>query len=120
MKGAGYDRKYAQNRAETLWNNVEITKQIDRLQAKTELNTDMSRNYLVTRLKKIVDKETSTDRDVISAASGIADLCGYKRDPAPNEEREAQRQAKVDDEARALAELRTKQISDGPRLSKSG
>ena len=88
--------------------NIRIDKIIAekrRLQRENTQETQISRKYLTDKLRSILESETSSKRDVISAASLIGDFCGFKRDNAPNAEKERAIVQRMTDEERKLAEL---------------
>lgn len=87
--GGGYNRKYAMNYHKKIWTNVELLAEIDRLQAKTAIKAEISRDDVINDLIAIKQSSTSSANDKIRALSLISDVCGFKRENAPNKEREA-------------------------------
>ncbi len=98
-----------------LMSKDEIRAEIDRIEAKVEEKTDISREMLVTEMYDIIKDATSNKADKTRAASLIADMQGYKREAAPNKEMEqaiAQRMSSEDKElARVTAKIRTDEES---------
>jgi len=99
LVSVGYALSYAQHAFDDIFSNVQLIAEIDRIQAKTAIKADVSRDYLIKKLQNIIEKSDANDGDIIRAASGIADLCGFKRENAPNEERERQKALKKTKEA---------------------
>ena len=94
-----------------LLTNGDIRKAISAYKAQSAEKADIDRKYVVDKLVTIANSKTSSSRDVISALSLASDVCGFKRDTAPNAERETARAQRMSDEERelalALAKLRT-------------
>ncbi len=76
---------------------------IDEHRAKLREKVEMSRELLVTNMQNIVDDAASTRTEKTRAASLIADMCGFKREAAPNQEKEQALAARMSDEEKELA-----------------
>ncbi len=105
-----------------LLRKAKIKARIEVLLAEIVAEVDMSRELLVTKMQDIVDDKVSTNADKTRAASLIADMCGYKREAAPNKEKEQALAARMTEEDKELAtlaaRLRTEQEArKGIRLS---
>ena len=92
-----------------------------RIQAETEQIMDINRETCVKKLQAIAN--TGTVRNQLTAISLIGDFCGFKRENAPNAERERAKLARMSDEerkiAQAMAQLRTEQeAGDRPNTIK--
>ena len=113
MTEVGYTEAYANSYCGKMWENKALIEEIDRIDAETEEKADMSRDALVKSQMDIVN--TGTNSEKTRAASLVADMMGYKRDKAPNAEREqAIRQKMTDEELvlhKEIARLRTQQES---------
>lgn len=88
------------------------------IQAETRNTAEITRETLISKLTGIIDGgKTASNRDKISSISLIADLCGFKREAAPNAERVAARKANTDTERTYLKELAEKRTADKARES---
>jgi hypothetical protein len=105
---SGHDRA-----AHRLLRNVEIKARIAVLMAELRAEIDISRELLVKKMYAIVDDTKSTKTEKTRAASLIADMCGFKREAAPNKEKEqalAERMSEEDKrEALIVAKIRTEE-----------
>ena len=95
-----------------------IKNEIQLRKRKIAKQTEVSRQYCIEKLTGIA--ETSKDeRVIISAISTIGDFAGFKRELAPNDEKEKARKALLDKELKALQELarrRTHELSQPRRI----
>ena len=96
--------------------NVKVSEQIASYTAENKQKTDISRDYLIDKLKNIIEKPKTTDRDIVSSASLIADLCGFKRESAPNREKLAEIQQRT---AKELEYLRKVVVNQTDRQAKT-
>ena len=119
---AGYSAKTAEVQASQLLSILNVKEHIAGLRAELSAEMEMSRELLVTKMQAIVDNTASTNADKTRAASLIADMCGYKREAAPNKEREqAIAQRMTDDEKKvatyAAQHLTAQEARAGLRLA---
>ena len=75
MITVGYTPAYADSYCGAMWGNMELIKEIDRIDAETEEKADMSRDALVKSQMAIVN--TGTNSEKTRAASLVADMMGY-------------------------------------------
>ena len=73
--------------ASRLLRNVKIISEKQRIQAETVEKLDLSREYCTQKLQDIVENGAS-ERNRLTAISLLGDLCGFKRENAPNREAE--------------------------------
>jgi len=95
-----------------LLTNLDIRQEIDRIEAKSEAKVDITRELLVAKMYAIIEDNTSNKADMTRAASLIADMCGYKREAAPNQEKERAILARMSSEDKELAQLAAKLRTD--------
>ena len=86
-----------------VYGNLRVKAEIARLDAENAEKQDISRELLVDKMLAIVEDGTKTEKT--RAASLIADMMGYKRESAPNKEREQARAARMTDEDKRVAAL---------------
>lgn len=93
-----------------------IVTAINKAKGELKQQITISREYLFEKLQDILDNSTN-ERNVIAAASLIGDFKGFKRELAPNVEKEAERVAKMSKEdreiARLLAQKRSNELAEG-------
>ena len=101
---AGYSlhKGWRRNAARVL-NKSHIKAAIEKERANYKVKTSVSREYCVGKLQDIVET-SDNERNCIAAMSLIGDFCGFKRESAPNAEREAAKQRRMTEEERKLAE----------------
>ncbi len=83
--------------------NGAIKAVIEAQRAELSAKVEMSRELLVSKMQTIVDDKVSTNTEKTRAASLIADMCGFKREAAPNQEKEQALAARMSDEEKELA-----------------
>jgi hypothetical protein len=96
-------------RASSLIRNDKIIAVKDALQADNREKADYSREKLLETMQGIV-QNGAKDSDRIKAGSLIADCCGWKRENAPNPEREASRRIMTAQEKRLFLEFAHKRM----------
>lgn len=121
LKLAGYSEAYYMGgrSAEVVWENERVLAAIALIDGKTAEKSDITRQGLIDDLSTIA-KDGKKDSDRIKAMSLIADMTGYKRELAPNAEKEAAKHAMTDNEkkhADEFAKHRTDEESrDEPKV----
>lgn len=113
---AGYSVKTAYSSGQRLLKHVEASKAIAQLRAEIAEKIEVTRDYCVKKLKVVIEA-TTNERNRLTAISLLGDFAGFKREVAPNLEREVARKAIEAAEAEKLAELarkRTEQESTEP------
>ncbi len=103
-KQAGYSTcKGWKTNACRVHNKNYIKAAIDDKMAVIEKNKAITREYCTLKLQDIVEN-SKVDRDKMTAISLLGDFQGFKRDLAPNSEREAALLAKMSDEDKLILE----------------
>ncbi len=82
----------------------------------------VSREYLIEKLQNIIEDSTS-ENNQIKAMALAGEFLGFKRELAPNEEKEAKRLARMSLETKRMAEIkadkRLSQVAEGDRVIES-
>ena len=86
-----------------VWGNERVKAAIAKIDRKAAEKQDITREILVAKMFDIVETGTKTEK--VRAASLIADMCGYKREAAPNDEKERAILARMSSEDKELAVL---------------
>ena len=86
-----------------VYGNLRVIAAIKAIDDKMAEEQDISREILVKKMMNIVDNGTKTEKT--RAASLVADMMGYKREAAPNKEREQARAARMTKEDKELAAI---------------
>jgi hypothetical protein len=107
---AGYSRNYANGPGIHLFDRQEVIDAITEMQVKQELKSEVSRDDCIKKLLDYIDNSDCSVRDKISALSLIADLCGFKRETAPNAEKEAIKASRMGERAKQLNEAALKEV----------
>ena len=121
---AGYKLSYAQNRYKDIFSKVELKDEIERLKAKRELKTDITREKQLLRLDNVYDLSMKKNKlnCAVAAVREQNEMLGYHTDNAPNIERERLLKARRQAERGKLTTLqavvvrRTEQIGSGDIL----
>ncbi len=105
MLTIGYDDEYADSGVgqKSVYGNVRVIAAIKAIDDKIEQKYDSSRESLISKLMDIINKTTSTAKEITSAASLIGDFMGHKRDLAPNKAKEQAILARMSSEDKELA-----------------
>jgi hypothetical protein len=123
LLNCGYSDSYSRSpRGNKVFDNIYISKEIDRLQAKTELICEITRESQINDLEKVKTDAVlaSNPAAYVSAVREQNAILGLHRELAPNAEKEAVRAAKMAAEDRKLAEIaakaRTEQEAEEPKI----
>jgi hypothetical protein len=123
LLNCGYSQSYAKgSNGKKVFENVLIRAEIDRLQAKTELRTDISREKQLLDLEKVKTPEMLKKNPTayVSAVREQNEMLGYHREKGLNPEKEAVKAAKMSAEERRLAEAaakaRTGEEAEEPKI----
>ena len=105
LLNCGYSNSYAgSSKRNKVFDNSLIKGKIQQKQNKTAIKADITRDYCIKHLQDIAIAEETSKRDKISAFSLIADMCGFKKELAPNEEKERKRLLRMSLEEKKMAE----------------
>jgi len=120
---AGYSEcKGWKRNACTVMNKNHVKTAIMAMRADIGEKIAVTREYCIERLYQIAET-SKTEGNVIKAISEIGDFAGFKRENAPNEEREQARKALKDKELTELERLsraRTEELSHRPVIRQIG
>ncbi len=83
-----------------------IKQAISVIRAENGQKTEINREYVVSKCQAIADEN---GKDRVSALALLSDVCGFKRESAPNSEKEAARRTKMDAHTKKLAERMAKE-----------
>lgn len=106
--------KAASVRVAELVDDSRVLAEKQRIQKEMNDEINITRDDVIKDLKTIKD-DAKSERDKISALSLISDLCGFKRESAPNKEREAdlgRRLAMEQEKVRDLQYIANKRVED--------
>jgi len=95
--------------------NVKVIKAKAKIQAENEEKLDISREILNQKMRDIVFSPDASNADKTRAASLIGDFNGYKRETAPNAEREQSKRKRTAYEDELLKEFVFKRTTDEAR-----
>ena len=117
---AGYTPKTANIASDQLLGNIRIKTAITEYKAKIDEKMDISRELLTDKMLDIVNSGTASNSDKTRSASLIADMCGYKRENAPNREKEQARRKCSEEEELLFSEWARKRTQELSQRSERG
>ncbi|RLC49261.1 MAG: hypothetical protein DRH57_00130 [Candidatus Cloacimonadota bacterium] len=80
---AGFSREKARSAANRLLQNKKVRRYIEYLKAQMRQMAEVDRDYIVLKLKEIVEKENASDQVKISALNTLAKIGGFLQDSKP-------------------------------------
>ena len=101
----GYSTSYSKSKGIKLFDREETKQAITQLQNKQALTSNITVDELLLKCKTIYEGDKTTNRDKLSAMSLVADMCGFKRETAPNAERELQKRQALTIEQAKVADI---------------